>query len=147
VAWYRETVLEELVALGVDGFKFDGGDPDYYRQLGGEAEELALEHTKVTAATAASRMSSNIGSSCFVREPRILPSIDAAKRENHRFDRGSEPFDESSRYLLNRHRCSEPPAAFAIVTVGLRYDWPELQSERVSGVLQAGGDAPGAAPL
>lgn len=33
----------------MDGFKFDGGDPDYYRQLGGEAEEKALEHTKVRA--------------------------------------------------------------------------------------------------
>jgi len=46
-AWFTESVLDELRGLGVDGFKFDGGDPDYYRQLGGSAEVHAMEHTQM----------------------------------------------------------------------------------------------------
>jgi hypothetical protein len=35
VAWFQTRLDEELIRrLHVDGFKFDGGDPEYYRHHG-----------------------------------------------------------------------------------------------------------------
>lgn len=43
-AWYKGELDKLQSEYGIDGFKFDGGDPEYYRQLGGEAAERSLEH-------------------------------------------------------------------------------------------------------
>lgn len=42
--WYMSELTKLRDEVGVDGFKFDGGDPEYYRQLGGAAAENSLVH-------------------------------------------------------------------------------------------------------
>eukprot|EP00873_Tetraselmis_striata_P046042 jgi/Tetstr1/466306/TSEL_010839.t1 len=49
VSWF-EAGLEALREMGVDGFKMDGGDPEYYAQVTGESTAAALRHTEAFAA-------------------------------------------------------------------------------------------------
>uniref|UniRef100_A0A061RWZ9 Glycoside hydrolase n=2 Tax=Tetraselmis sp. GSL018 TaxID=582737 RepID=A0A061RWZ9_9CHLO len=49
VRWFEEG-LEGLTAIGVDGFKMDGGDPEYFAQITGQGIPESLEYTEAFAA-------------------------------------------------------------------------------------------------